>query len=79
MSVYGLCSRIGTETKPWSSTYTYSYINPSKKDMKNCSIEEILKQPSHPLELVTTKVGGMKAAFEDFCYEFHYHRSGNKL
>lgn len=54
-------------------------LNPSKKDMKNCSIEEILKQPSHPLELVTTKVGGMKAAFRDFCYEFHYNRSGNKF
>lgn len=53
--------------------------NPSKKDGKAYSIDEILKGPSHPLELVTTKVGGMKAAFQDYCFEFHFNRNGNKF
>lgn len=38
-----------------------------------------MKGTSYPLELVTTKVGGMKAAFKDYCYEFHFNRSGNKF
>lgn len=50
-----------------------------KKDTKSYSVEEILKGPSYPLELVTTKVGGMKAAFQDYCFEFHFNRNGNKF
>lgn len=38
-----------------------------------------MKGPSYPLELVTTKVGGMKAAFQDYCFEFHFNRNGNKF
>lgn len=38
-----------------------------------------MKGPSYPLELVTTKVGGMKAAFKDYRFEFHFNRSGNKF
>lgn len=38
-----------------------------------------MKGPSFPLELVTTKVGGMKAAFQDYCFEFHFNRHGNKF
>ncbi|XP_031625127.1 modifier of mdg4-like isoform X2 [Contarinia nasturtii] len=53
--------------------------NASKKDAKTYSIEEIMKGKSYPLELVTTKVGGMKAAFQDYCFDFHFNRSGNKF
>lgn len=53
--------------------------NLPKKDAKAYSIEDILKGPSYPLELVTTKVGGMKAAFQDYCFEFHFNRNGNKF
>lgn len=53
--------------------------NLPKKDTKSYSIEEILKGPSYPLELVTTKVGGMKAAFKDYCFEFHFNRNGHKF
>lgn len=53
--------------------------NVTKKESKVQSIEEILKGPSYPLELVTTKVGGMKAAFQDYCFEFHFNRNGNKF
>lgn len=53
--------------------------NLPKKDTKSYSIEDILKGPSYPLELVTTKVGGMKAAFQDYCFEFHFNRNGNKF
>lgn len=35
--------------------------------------------PSYPLELVTTKIGGMKAAFQDYCFEFHFNRNGHKF
>lgn len=42
-------------------------------------VEEILKGPSYPLELVTTKVGGMQAAFEHNCYEYHFNRNGYKF
>lgn len=38
-----------------------------------------MKGPSYPLELVTTKVGGMKAAFKNYRFEFHFNRSGNKF
>lgn len=38
-----------------------------------------MKGQTYPLELVTTKVGGMKAAFQDYCFEFHFNRSGNKF
>lgn len=50
-----------------------------KKDVKPYSIEAILKGPSTPLNLVTTKIGGMKAAFQDYCFEFHFNRNGNKF
>lgn len=50
-----------------------------KKDAKSYSVDEILKGPSYPLELVTTKVGGMKSAFQDYCFEFHFNRNGNKF
>lgn len=53
--------------------------NQPKKETKSYSIEDILKGPSYPLELVTTKVGGMKAAFQDYCFEFHFNRNGNKF
>lgn len=42
-------------------------------------MDEILNGPAYPLELVTTKVGGMKAAFQNYCYESHYNRLGNKF
>lgn len=53
--------------------------NLPKKDTKSYNIEDILKGTSYPLELVTTKVGGMKAAFRDYCFEFHFNRNGNKF
>lgn len=53
--------------------------NQIKKDVKSYNVEEILRGTSYPLELVTTKVGGMKAAFQDYCFEFHFNRNGNKF
>lgn len=50
-----------------------------KKEPMSYNIDEILKGQSYPLELVTTKVGGMKAAFQDYCFEFHFNRTGNKF
>lgn len=50
-----------------------------KKETKAYSIEEILSGQSYPLELVTTKIGGMKAAFQNHCFEFHFNRHGNKF
>ena len=43
------------------------------------NVEELLKGPSYPLELVTTKFGGMKLALHDNCYEFHFNRNGFKF
>lgn len=42
-------------------------------------INDLLKGPSYPLELVTTKIGGMKAAFEENVFEFHFNRNGIKF
>lgn len=50
-----------------------------KKPPKPYNSDEILLGPCYPLELVTTKVGGMKAAYDNYCYEFHFNRLGNKF
>lgn len=42
-------------------------------------VEEILNGESYPLELVTTKLGGMKAAFQNYIFEFHFNRNGVKF
>lgn len=51
----------------------------TKKTSKTYSVDEILSGPSYALELVTTKIGGMKAAFQDYCFESHFNRQGNKF
>lgn len=51
----------------------------NKKESKAYDIEEILNGEPFQLELVTTKVGGMKAAFRNHFYEFHFNRNGNKF
>lgn len=51
----------------------------TKKTTKSYNVDEILSGPSYPLELVTTKLGGMKAAFKDYCFESHFNRLGNKF
>lgn len=42
-------------------------------------VDKIRDGPSYPLELITTKVGGMQAAFEHNCYESHFNRNGYKF
>lgn len=42
-------------------------------------VDKILAGQSYPLELVTTKLGGMKAAFQQNIYEFHFNRNGVKF
>lgn len=54
-------------------------VSTVKKDSQRVDMDKILRGPSYPLELVTTKVGGMKAAFQNNCYEFHFNRNGNKF
>lgn len=43
------------------------------------NIEQIYSRPAYPLELVTSKIGAMKAAFENNIYESHFNRNGNKF
>lgn len=50
-----------------------------KNPERSTNMEEVFSGPSYPLELVTTKVGGMKAAFQNHCFEFHFNRDGNKF
>lgn len=50
-----------------------------KKDNKAYDIDEILNGETHQLELVTTKIGGMKAAFQNHFFEFHFNRNGKKF
>lgn len=42
-------------------------------------IEDVQKGPSYPLELLTTKFGGMKLALLGYCFEFHFNRKGFKF
>lgn len=42
-------------------------------------VEKLLDGPSYPLELMTTKFGGMKLALLGYCFEFHFNRKGNKF
>lgn len=50
-----------------------------KKENKTYDIDEILNGEPHQLELVTTKIGGMKAAFQNHFFEFHFTKNGNKF
>lgn len=50
-----------------------------KMRMAAVDIDAVMKGPSYPLELVTTKVGGMKAAFQKHIFEFHFNRNGVKF
>lgn len=42
-------------------------------------VDKILAGKSYPLELVTTKLGGMKAAFQQNIFESHFNRNGVKF
>lgn len=42
-------------------------------------VEKLLDGPSYPLELMTTKFGGMKLALLGYCFEFHFNRKGFKF
>lgn len=50
-----------------------------KKETKTYDIDAILNGKPHQLELVTTKIGGMKATFQNHFFEFHFNRNGNKF
>lgn len=42
-------------------------------------VERLLTGKPYSLELVTTKLGGMKAAFQQHIFEFHFNRNGIKF
>lgn len=42
-------------------------------------VVKVLAGIPQPLELVTTKLGGMKAAFQQNIFEFHFNRNGVKF